>query len=302
MSTRRSFLASAALAPLLAADHPVVAAQATPAAAPPVTTEADVTYGTAGGETLLLDVYRPPAREQPRPAVLLFHGGGLMFGDRTDVADQARNLAAAGYVAFAVDYRLFSTLKGTTTNTWPAQFDDAQRALRWVRANAATYGVDPTRIAAYGHSSGGYLAALLGVRETRDTSDPALAEVSSRATCVVALAGDMDLTIPPPAVDDQAMTTAWLGGTAAQRPDVYRDASPLTWVDATTAPFLIMHNGDDELVPVENARRMVAALQVAAVDVAFVANARGGHDRLGIWPFSGAWILTFLASQLHPAL
>lgn len=185
MTTRRTLLASAALAPLLASP-PLTAAQATPEAA--VSEEPDVPYGEAGGEPLLLDVYRPPVRDRPRPAVLLFHGGGLVKGSRTDMADPARKLAAAGYVTFAVEYRLFQAETGQ--NAWPAQLDDAQRAVRWVRANAATYRIYPVRLAAVGHSSGGYLASMLGVRETRDNADAALAGYSSRVNCVTDLAGE----------------------------------------------------------------------------------------------------------------
>ena len=126
------------------------AQDATPVA---IRSDSDVVYGVADDTPLLLDVFYPPAREAPRPAVVLVHGGGLAFGSRADVFEQARALARAGYVAFAIEYRLFAQYNGT--NPWPAQLDDAQRAVRWVRANAAAYGVDPARLAAYGHSSGG---------------------------------------------------------------------------------------------------------------------------------------------------
>ena len=128
----------------------------------------------------------------PRPRRCFFHPGGMADGDRTWMDDAAQGLVTAGYVAFTIDYRLFG---GGTRNSWPAQLDDAQRAVRWVRTNAATYGVDPERIAAFGHSSGAQLAAFLGTRDTRDDADPTLADVSSRVACVVDLAGTMDLTI-----------------------------------------------------------------------------------------------------------
>ena len=91
------------------------------------------------------------------------------------MADPARNLAPAGYVAFSIDHRL---VNDGAENRWPAQLDDVQRAVRWVRAHAADYGVDPERVASYGWSSGAHLATMLGVRDTRDNSDPALADYS----------------------------------------------------------------------------------------------------------------------------
>src|SRR5262245_32064406 len=183
MPTRRSVLASAALSPLFAAVS-ASAQEATPSST------LGVAYGEVEGKQLLLDVYVPPAREAPRPAVVVLHGGGLLEGGRLDVFAPAQALAEVGYVVFAPDYRLFRPETGA--NKWPAQLDDAQRAVRWIRANAAAYGVDPERVGAYGHSSGGHLSALLGLRETRENVDPALASASSRVTCVVELAGSAD--------------------------------------------------------------------------------------------------------------
>jgi acetyl esterase/lipase len=191
-----------------------VLAQSTPEARPtpvPVQQTRDVVYGEVDGTPLLLNVVQPAEREAVGPAVVLFHGGGLVFGSRSDVLEPAAKLARAGYVTFNVEYRLFNEINGA--NPWPAQLDDAQRAVRWVRANAATYGVDPERVASYGHSSGGTLAAALGVRETRDDADPKLAGISSRVTCVVDLSGDTDLTIPYPDPMWTEINATMLGGT-----------------------------------------------------------------------------------------
>src|SRR5215210_8451875 len=101
--------------------------------------EVDVVYGEADGQKLLLDISHPPARETPRPAVLLFHGGAWMVGTagRESMAQPAAALAEDGYVAFNVEYRLTGDPAGE--HLWPAQLDDAQRAVRWVRANADRY-------------------------------------------------------------------------------------------------------------------------------------------------------------------
>ena len=99
-------------------------------------------------------------------------------------------LASYGLAAFAVDYRL---LQGTH-NRWPAQLDDVQRAVRWVRANAAKYGVSPNRIGAFGHSAGATLASLLGMEETRDNSDASVAKYSSKVQAVVDVSGPSDFT------------------------------------------------------------------------------------------------------------
>jgi acetyl esterase/lipase len=155
--------------------------------------ERDVVYGEVDGRPLLLDVARPSDRADPRQAVVVIHGGGFVFGDRSFLAAPLPPLAAAGFVAFNIEYRLFGD---DGSNPWPAQLVDAQRAVRWVRANAAAHGIDPDRVAAYGHSAGGNLAAHLGTRDTLDNADPALTAFSSRVSCVVDIAGDTDPTIP----------------------------------------------------------------------------------------------------------
>src|SRR3954454_813225 len=91
-----------------------------------------VVYGAAGGESLLLDVYRSLRYANRRPAVVLIHGGGMWTGTRAHMENPARQLAQAGYVAFSVDYRLVDAEAGY--HRWPAQLDDVQRAVRWVRA------------------------------------------------------------------------------------------------------------------------------------------------------------------------
>ncbi len=300
MLTRRRLLASAAVAPALGVIGSAAAQDASPGAARgAVELERDIAYGEAGGEPLVLDVYRPPARDAPRPAVILIHGGGWTVGiDRSVNVEPAQELATAGYVAFNLAYRLMGG--EATPNTWPAQLDDVQRAVRWVRANAAAYGVDPERIGSYGGSAGGHLAAMLGVRETRDNADPELAGFSSRVTYVVDLAGDMDLTIPYPQEIDRQIAVNLLGGKAAEEPEAYLDASPLAWVDGDTAPFLIVHGAADDANPVAHSRRMVEALHEAGVEVVYAEFPRLGHLDVFAWELHGPWTLTFLAVHLQP--
>ncbi len=262
--------------------------------------ETAIIYGEADGQELLLDVARLPDRDAPRPAVVLLHGGAWMVGtaDRTSMNEPAAALAAEGYVTFNVEYRL--TGDPAMENLWPAQLDDAQRAVRWVRSNADLYGVDPQRVGAYGHSAGGHLAALLGVRETRDNSDPELAGFSSRVDAVVAIAGHLDLGIPYPGAFDRMSLVALLGGTPDEAPEAYRDASPIEWVDAESAPFLIIHGAADPMNPVEHARRMADALHQAEVEVVSVEIPKGDHFSVAEWPVAGPWTRTFFETVLQP--
>jgi len=227
-----------------------------------VTAERNVVYGTADGRPLRLDVYRPSSPSAaPRPAVLFVHGGGWAAGDKRDFDGGAAELARQGYVAFSVNYRL----AGKGRNLWPAQLDDVQRAVRWVRSRAATYGVDPSRIGAIGHSAGGHLVACLAARETRDNADPALAAFSSRVTCAVDMSGPVDLAASDNPQADGIIANL-LGGRNAARSELARDASPILFVDARTAPVLIVHGRQDGLVSVRHAERLGATLRQAGVE------------------------------------
>lgn len=255
-----------------------------------------VVYGTVSGQELLLDVYLPPIRDAPRPAVILIHGGFWSSGSRVDMTDAAHHLSGAGYVAFSVDHRLLGV---GAANTWPAQLDDVQRAVRWVRVHAVEYGVDPGRIASYGWSSGAHLAAMLGVRDTRDNSDPGLAAYSSQVNCVAALSGDMDLTWSQDA-DFVDFLAGFLGASGAQLPEARQDASPLAWVDRKTAPFFLAHGGFDDAVLAEQSRRMVTALYDAGVAFVYDAIPEVGHDDTAEWSRTGSLVVAFLQMHLHP--
>jgi acetyl esterase/lipase len=250
------------------------AQQQAPAASPSPASPADakvsvhenVAYGTINGQDLLLDIYEPAdAGAHPRPAVLLIHGGGWNSFDKSTMRNMGKFLARSGFVAFSVDYRL---LQGTD-NRWPAQLDDVQRAVRWVRANAAKYGVDPDHIGAFGHSAGAQLAALLGMEDTRDNSDAALAKYSSRVQAVVDVSGPTDFTTNREP-DDEAFLANFVGGDFATHPEVWRDVSPAFHVAKNDAPFLILHGTQDQDVPIAQAQELYEKLKVAGVPVQFV--------------------------------
>ena len=260
----------------------------------------DVVYGTADGVDLLLNVVQPPDRPEPRPAVVVVHGGGLVQGTRWDHGEAAIGLAQAGYITFSIEYRLFSP--ADRANPWPAQLDDAQRAVRWVRANAAGYGVDPERVGAFGFSSGGQLAAFLGTRDTRDNGDPALAAYASKVTCVVAMGGLFDFTFPNAHPDSPGTDAEMLGGSleALPPPEAYEDFSPITFVDATSAPMLILQEGNEDVIPYEHPRRMVAALQAAGVQVSYGWFPEYDHGSWFSWAPAAPETLAFFARHLQP--
>ncbi len=274
--TQRAFFLGIALLAITAAARgqmPRSAPSQAPAQlpAPPVqrsppSFQADVSYGTAGGHPLLLDVYEPgESSSDLHPAVLLLHGGGWTSYDKSTMSGMGTFLARSGFVAFAVDYRL---MRGNE-NLWPAQLDDVQRAVRWIRANAAKYGVDRDHIGAWGHSAGAQLAALLGMEDTRDNSDPALAKYSSKVQAVVDFGGPADFSTNHDPEGD-AFLTAFFGGDYAHRPEIWQDASPVFHVSKKSAPFLIFHGTHDESVPIAQAEEFANRLKEAHVPVKFV--------------------------------
>jgi acetyl esterase/lipase len=226
----------------------------------------NVRYGAAHGVELLLDVYEPKSPDAgTRPAVVLIHGGGWDSLDKRTMRGMGQFLARYGYVAFSLDYRLFQH----GDDRWPSQLDDVQSAVRWIRANAGSYHIDPERIGAFGHSAGAQLAALLGMEDSRGNSNAALAKFSSKVQAVVDVSGPTDFTRDHDSDGDQFLTS-FLGASYVRNPNVWRDASPAFHVSKDNAPFLIIHGTQDENVPLGQAQELFEKLQAAGVPVSFV--------------------------------
>lgn len=213
------------------------------------TVEQDVVYRSVNGADLHLDVYRPSSAEKDQhPAVILIHGGGWNSLNKSTMRPMGQFLAGAGFVCFAVDYRLFDGKQ----NRWPAQLDDVQHAVEWIRTHAKEYDVRPERIGAYGHSAGAQLAALLGMEGT-----PA-----SRVQAVVDVSGPTDFTTER-SPDGLAFLKSFLG-------DQLAAASPVTHVSKDNAAFLIVHGTRDENVPIAQAEELYQKLVAAGVPADFV--------------------------------
>jgi acetyl esterase/lipase len=245
----------------------------------------NVTYCTNGGVALKLDLARPETGSN-RPAIAFFHGGGWRQGRRNqpDTETLMDRFVAEGYVTITVSYRLTSTPNqvqdGADNNAFqvgaiaPAQVQDARCAIRWLRANAETYGVDPLRIGARGHSAGGHLSMMLA--HTDD--DPSLdvgdhLEFSSRVQAVSSSAGPSTLIADLPGQGGgNAAALAFLGlpqnPTPAQEQAVLPLAtrmSPLEHVVPGGAPTILFHGGADTTVSPENSVLMRDALEAAGI-------------------------------------
>jgi acetyl esterase/lipase len=213
--------------------------------APEPVRESDLVYARAGANELRLDLAMP-AEGGPLPAVVCIHGGGWVGGGRKQMAQTIEALARRGFVAVAPDYRL------APEHRFPAQVEDCKAAVRWLRANAARYRVNPERVGVMGLAAGGHLACLLGVtsKEHGLEGDSGNAGQSSRVQAVVSCGGPTDLTKPvwsKMAVEKNLVPL--LGGTFAQRLDVYCKASPSCYPVAGAPPFLFLHGSKDPQVP-----------------------------------------------------
>jgi acetyl esterase/lipase len=223
--------------------------------------ELDVVYGHAGGEDLQLDLFAPKDVEGPFPAVVILHGGGWTKGTHEFFRPLAGALAARGYVAASVGYRM------APRHRFPSQIQDVKCAVRWLRANAERFRIDRERIAALGFSAGGHLALLLGLTQDKDEfeGDGGNREQSSRVQAVINISGPTDLTRPEWPEVTRTVFFDLLGGSREQLADAYRTASPITYVHRGAPPVLTIHGTSDPVVPYEQAQLLHAALRKAKV-------------------------------------
>lgn len=218
---------------------------------------------------LAMDLYVPRG-EGPFPGVLVVHGGAWTIGTRMQLAAIANALAEHGYTAAAISYRL------APKHTFPAQLDDCQAAVRWLREHATEFKVDPARLGGFGYSAGGQLVALLGTMndvDYREQGVPADAP-SARLQAVVAGGAPCDFRVLP---ENSKQLSYWLGGTRGAKPEAYRVASPAAFISTDDPPMFFFHGAKDLLVPVHSPQRMVALLTEAGVTAQMHTIQDAGH-------------------------
>lgn len=238
----------------------------------------DVAYVPGGHERQKLDLYLPPTGAR-WPLVVAIHGGAFRMGSKE--GEPAGAFVARGFAVAAINYRL------SQHAIFPAQIEDCKAAVRWLRANAARYGYDPTRIASYGGSAGGHLAAVLATTGDVKAFDiGANLGVSSRVQAAVDFFGPTDfLQMDAHRPSAAAMThdtpdspeSQLVGGPIRDNPDKVARANPITYVTPDDPPFLIVHGDADLLVPHHQSELLEAALRKAGVRVRLVTIPGGPH-------------------------
>lgn len=234
----------------------------------------DVVYGKGGGRDLKLDLFLPKETSAPRPAIVFIHGGGWQGGTRRAFYRQAAYFASVrGYVGACIEYRLSGEAQ------FPAAVEDSKCAVRWLRANAKTYGADPERIAACGGSAGGHLAAMLGVTDKKAGLEGTGGhpDYSSRVNLVVDFNGPADLETVSKGTKAKDPVTKFLGASSQERGEIYWKASPLTYVDKDSPPFLFLHGTADDTVPIDQSRTMLKKLRAAGVKAEIFEAEGAGH-------------------------
>lgn len=231
-------------------------------------------YGRTAGQELRLDLAMPKAGRGPFPAVLFLHGQGWRAGSRHDMSHFITGIARMGYVGVTVEYRLVPAFR------FPAQVEDSKAAVRWLRANARAYRIDPARIGVVGFSAGAHLACMLGVVGTSDglEGDAGNAGQASNVQAVVSFFGPTDFTTGGWQKDlEKEVIVPFLGGTFADRPNVYKKASPISYVTRDAPPFLFFHGTDDPLIPLDQSKRMANKLRQSGVPARVVVLPGEGH-------------------------
>jgi acetyl esterase/lipase len=227
-----------------------------------------------------LDLYLPTgAFKKGRPAVLFIHGGGFKGGDKAEFrsASVSADLARAGYVVASCNYVLSSK---KNPGVWPQNLSDCRNAVRWLRQNAETLGVDPSRIAVAGGSAGGYLALMVGFSEDKVElgGDPS-AKVPAKVSAVINMYGATD----PNHHGKETLVNAG--------PDAERLFIPMTHVKAGNPPVLILHGSVDPTVPLKESEDLVKVLVAAKADFEFIVIKDAAHT-FDLHPVGAGWSRT----------
>ena len=235
--------------------------------------ERGIEFAHPDNQPLQLNLARPKQGNGPFPVVVCIHGGGFRAGTREGYDRLCVTLAEHGYVAATVTYRLAPGYR------FPAAVEDCKASVRWLRAHAADYRLDPKRIGVMGGSAGGHLALFLGVTGGVTAFEgEGDREQSSAVNCVVSVYGPSDFTQSyGKSVDAHEVLPLFFGGNLETRRREHIVGSPLYWVTPQAPPTLCIHGTDDKYVAHEQAVWMVDRLKAASVEAELLTLPGAGH-------------------------
>lgn len=274
----------------------------------------DLRYSDADGTAGLFDLHFPISEQHtissndagdiivegdPRPAVLMIHGGGWAIGDKWTLRTYCDRLAQLGFVVVNMNYRL------APQHQFPRQVDDVRQVLLQLVEHSDDWKIDLSRVGMFGYSAGGHLSALIGVLGNEERSTQMLAsewprddprwELLPPIAAVCAGGPPCDFRIVP---DDNAGLSYFLGGTPREVPNNYLGASPTAHVSPGDPPMQLIHGEKDLLVPIENSEKFAAALMDAGVAVSLTVVENQGHMMTLFHPKTKQQIKDFFIKQL----
>lgn len=254
----------------------------------------DLAYVEAGHERQKLDLYLPEKAEGPLPLIIWVHGGGWQNGSKDGCPPLRAGYVERGYAVASLNYRLSSHA------VFPAQIEDCKAAIRWLRAHAREYALDPQRFGVWGASAGGHLAALIGTcGGVKEFDVGAHLDQSSRVQAVCDYFGPTDFTVfvTTPGYESHATDASpeakLIGGPVLQNKARAARVNPISYVSKDDPSFLIMHGDKDPTVPINQSQMLFEALKKAGVSTHFHTIHGAGHGGPG---FIGPNIETMAAA------
>jgi acetyl esterase/lipase len=272
-----------------------------PAPAVPEGTKAwrDLAYVKDGHERQKLDLFVPEKADGPLPLLIWVHGGGWQNGSKEGCPPLRNGYTTRGYAVASLNYRLSGHA------VFPAQIEDCKAAIRWLRAHAKEYNLDPERFGVWGSSAGGHLVALLGTSgEVKEFEAGANLDQSSRVQAVCDYYGPTDFTVfvTTPGYEshagDSSPEAKLIGGAVMQNKDKAARLNPITYVSKDDPPFLIVHGDQDRTVPLNQSQLLFDALRTAGASVHFHTIRGAGHGQGFGGPEIEAMVGAFFEAQL----
>ncbi len=267
-------------------------AQGAPSDLPPETEFAgDVSYVKDAHERQKLDIAFSKTGE-PRPLLVWIHGGAYMGGDKAENHAVWADLMKSGYAVATINYRLSGDAK------WPAQITDCKAAIRFLRAHAKDYNISPGRIAVWGSSAGGHLAALVGASGAAKKLDVGeYLDQSSTVSCAVDMFGPIDFEKMPQFKSPDSPEARMWGRATSEALDLAREACPITYLSKDTPPILVFHGDADGVVNISQSQLFDAAMKKAGAPGEFITLPGVGHSHEAVWMKERERIMNFF--KLH---
>ena len=252
----------------------------------------DVPYVKDAHERQKLDIAHF-TKGKPRPLLVWIHGGAFMTGDKAENHAIWPELMSAGYAVATINYRLSGDAK------WPAQITDCKAAIRFLRAHAKDYNIDPDRIAVWGSSAGGQLAALVGTSGSAKKFDVGEhLDHSSAVSCSVDMFGPIDFEKMPQFTSPTSPEAKMWDRATSEALDLAREACPITYLSNDTPPILILHGDADNIIHISQSQLFHDAMKKARTPGDFITLPGVGHSHVAVWMKKRETILTFFKRHL----